>query len=147
MKKYISIDNENISFKNLVSGPAQIGRILNYIIFAGENSLKHKPGNRNDNFENNIGSAWCIEFMIGLGLVKIDSQIGDTNVYNIKLTPAGIEIYNILIENAILSVFDQASNVDSTLTILKNNNALNVINVFEKVFRDSVIFKNLCIFL
>lgn len=147
MKKYISIDNENISFKNLVSGPAQIGRILNYIIFAGENSLKHKPGNRNDNFENNIGSAWCIEFMIGLGLVKIDSQIGDTNVYNIKLTSAGIEIYNILIENAILSVFDQASNVDSTLTILKNNNALNVINVFEKVFRESVIFKNLCIFL
>lgn len=147
MKNYIKIDNEKISFKNIISGPAQIGRILNYIIFAGENSLKHKPGNRNDSFENNIGSAWCIEFMIGLGLIVLDNQIGDTNVYNVKLTQAGKKIYNILLENAVSNVFDQASNVESTLEILKNNNALNVINVFELVFRESVIFKDLCIFL
>lgn len=147
MKKYIDVNDTGISFKNLISGPAQIGRILNYIIYAGENSLKHKPGNRNDNFENNIGSAWCIEFMIGLGLVAIDSQIGNTNVYNIKLTPGGRKIYNILIENAVSTVFEQASNVESTLLILKNNNALNIINVFESVFRESVIYKDLCIFL
>lgn len=147
MRNYISINNENISFKNLVSGPAQIGRILNYIIYAGENSLRHKPGNRNDNFENNIGSAWCIEFMIGLGLVVTDNQIGNLNIYNIKLTPEGRKIYNILVENALSPIFDQASNVESTLGILKNNNALNIINVFEEVFRNSIIFKNLCIFL
>ena len=34
MKKYIEINNENIEFKNLLSGPAQVGRILNYIIYS-----------------------------------------------------------------------------------------------------------------
>lgn len=146
MKKYIDL-KDNISFKNIISGPAQVGRILNYIIYAGENSLKHQPGSRNDSFENNIGSAWCIEFMFGLELLQIDNKIGDTNIYNVKLTAGGKKIYNILIENAISPFFDHESNPQNTMEILKKHNALNIINVFEEVFRESIIFKNLCIFL
>lgn len=146
MKKYVDL-KENISFKNIISGPAQIGRILNYIIYAGENSLKHQPGSRNDNFENNIGSAWCIEFMFGLGLLQLDNEIVDTNIYNVKLTSGGKKIYNILIENAISPFFNHDSNPQNTIDILKKKNALNIINVFEEVFRESAIFKNLCIFL
>lgn len=147
MKKYIEIDNDNIEFKNLLSGPAQVGRILNYIIYAGEGILRHKPGSRNDSMENNIGSAWCIEFMIGLGLIETDSKIGDTNVYNIRLTSSGVKIYNILVENAIGPDFKHDSNPDRTLEYLKTKNALNIVNVFEEVFRNTIIFKNLCIFL
>lgn len=147
MKKYIEINNENIEFKNLLSGPAQVGRILNYIIYAGDGVLRHKPGSRNDTMENNIGSAWCIEFMIGLGLIELDSKIGDTNVYNTRLTSSGVKIYNILIENAIGPDFEHDSNPNKTLEYLKSKNALNIVNVFEEVFRNTIIFKDLCIFL
>ncbi len=147
MKKYVEINNENIQFKNLLSGPAQVGRILNYIIFTGEHSLKHKPGSRNDNLDNNIGNAWCVEFMIGLGLIELGEKINGTNIYQLNLTNSGKEIYNILIENAIGPSLPQDSNPESVYNELQNNNALNIINVFEKVFRNSIIFKDLCIFL
>ena len=148
MKKYVFIDKEGIEFKNLLSGPAQIGRILNYIIYAGDGILKHRPGNRNDTFANNIGSAWCIEFMIGLGLVRLDSIVdGSSNVYYTRLTPQGMKIYNILVENAIMPVFEHKSNSKYTLKFLKEHNALNIVNVFEEVFRQTIIFKDLCIFL
>lgn len=147
MKKYIEINNDNIEFKNLLSGPAQVGRILNYIIYAGEGILRHKPGSRNDSMENNIGSAWCIEFMIGLGLIELDSKIGDTNVYNTRLTSSGIKIYNILVENAIGPNFKHDSNPERTLEYLKSKNALNIVNVFEEVFRNTIIFKDLCVYL
>ena len=147
MKKYIEIDNEKIEFKNLLSGPAQVGRILNYIIYAGEGMLRHKPGSRNDSMENNIGSAWCIEFMIGLGLIELDSKIGDTNVYNTRLTSSGVKIYNILVENAIGPEFNHDSNPEKTLEYLESKNALNIVNVFEEVFRNTIVFKDLCIFL
>lgn len=146
MKKYIEINNENIEFKNLLSGPAQVGRILNYIIYAGEGILRHKPGNRNDSMENNIGSAWCIEFMIGLGLIELDSRIGDTNVYNTRLTSSGIKLYNILVENAIGPNFNHDSKPERTLEYLESKNALNIVNVFEEVFRNTIIFKDLCVF-
>ena len=147
MKKYVVIKKESIEFKNLLSGPAQIGRILNYIIYAGEGLLKHKPGNRNDAFENYIGSAWCIEFMIGLGLLELENKFGNTSVHYTKLTPSGTKIYNILLENALGPNFEQKSNPNSILDILKEKNALNIVNVFEEVFRETIIFKDLCIFL
>lgn len=147
MKKYVDIEKDEIEFKNLLSGPAQVGRILNYIIYAGEGLLKHRPGNRNDNFENYIGSAWCIEFMIGLELLELDSRIGNSNIYYTRLTQSGIKIYNILIENAIGPEFDQQSNPQGVLEFLKKKNALNVVNVFEEVFRNTIIYKDLCIFL
>lgn len=147
MKKYVEINSENIEFKNLLSGPAQVGRILNYIIYAGEGMLRHKPGNRNDLMENSIGSAWCIEFMIGLGLIELDSRIGDSNVYNTRLTSSGNKIYNILVENAIGPDFNHDSNPEKTLEYLEEKNALNIVNVFEEVFRNTIIFKDLCIFL
>ncbi len=147
MKKYIEIDNQNIEFKNLLSGPAQIGRILNYIIYAGEGMLRHRPGNRNDSMENNIGSAWCIEFMIGLGLIELTSKINHTNIYNTRLTNSGVKIYNILTDNAIGPELNYNSSPEKVLDYLKSKNALNIVNVFEAVFRNTIIFKDLCIFL
>ena len=122
MKKYIEIDNQNIEFKNLLSGPAQIGRILNYIIYAGEGMLRHRPGNRNDSMENNIGSAWCIEFMIGLGLIELTSKINHTNIYNTRLTNSGVKIYNILTDNAIGPELNYNSSPEKVLDYLKSKN-------------------------
>ncbi len=146
MKKYIEL-TDGIEFKNLLSGPAQVGRILNYIFYAGEHSLKHQPGARNDNWENNIGNAWCVEFMIGLGLIELGEKIKDSNIYNINLTTNGKSIYNILIDNAINPNLNQGSNPKEVFNQLKLSNALNIINVFEKAFRESIIFKDLHIFL
>lgn len=146
MKEYVKIENSNIEFKNLLSGPAQIGKMLNYVIYAGENSLKHKSGQRDDNLENNVGNAWCLEFMIGLGIVELGEKVENTNISYVNLTNDGKELYNNLVENAIKPTLDYSSN-NSTLAQLKEANALNIINVFEKIFRKSIIFKDLCIYL
>lgn len=146
MKNYVNIDESSIEFKNILSGPAQIGRILNYIILIGEKSLKLKKGSRSDNMDGNIGNAWCIEFMIGLGLVSLGEKLDEENINYLNLTQKGISLYNILLENAIHANFDQNDN-KQVMKQLKDNNALNIIHVLEYVFRESIVFKNMCIFL
>lgn len=83
----------NLGFKNLISGPAPVGRVLNYIKLAGNSTLKHKNGNRDIRLTNNIGCAWTTEFMIGLGLLSIGPTVSH-NVYLLNLTDLGFEIFN-----------------------------------------------------
>lgn len=147
MKEYVDLSEYRISFKNLLSGPAPVGRILNYIIFAGEDSIRHQPGSRSLKMENNIGSAWCIEFMIGLGLLELGDKLPNENVYRLKLTPNGRKMYNILIDNALGPNFDESSTPNEVLVQLEKHGALNIIHVLEKVFRESPVFINLCMFL
>lgn len=147
MKKYVDLGKYDIQFKSLLSGPAPVGRILNYIIFAGESVLKHKPGSRDLKMEDNIGSAWCIEFMIGLGLVQLSERIPNTNTYNVKLTSSGRKMYNILIENALEPNFNEGGNPELVLKQLKDYGALNIVNKFEEIFRNSPVFVNLCLYL
>lgn len=91
MKKY-DIESVNLEFKNLLSGPAPVGRILNYIYLAGTKGLKHKNGNRQTNLNNNIGDAWCTEFMLGLGLVRLGSTVG--TAYKLELTSNGMLLFD-----------------------------------------------------
>ena len=72
MAKYILLSTYRIELKNLISGPAPVGRILNYLNLTGNGCLKHKNGYRLTNLINNVASAWCSEFMIGLGLITYD---------------------------------------------------------------------------
>lgn len=147
MKEYANLEKYNIQFKNLLSGPAPVGRIINYVIYAGESIMKFRPGARSLKMENNIGDAWCIEFMIGLGLVTLGNKNLDNNSYIVKLTSAGRKLYNILLDNALEPKFDEGTNVERVLEELRANSALNIVNTFESIFRESPVFIDLCIYL
>ena len=57
---YINLSDYNIGFKQLISGPAPVGRILNYVKLAGEGKLYHKVGHRSTSLSGGeIASAWC----------------------------------------------------------------------------------------
>lgn len=92
--KRLDIDKYGIEFKNLLSGPAPVGRILKYINLAGDKELWHQNGFRYTNLTNNIGSAWTTEFMIGLGLVA-KGEVFDKRE-KLHLTNNGKKIYNVL---------------------------------------------------
>ena len=57
MAKYILLSTYRIELKNLISGPAPVGRILNYLNLTGNGCLKHKNGYRLTNLINNVASA------------------------------------------------------------------------------------------
>lgn len=98
-----NIAKDNIEFKNLISGPAPIGRILNYIYLTENDKLLHQNGNRTTNLAGNKGSAWTTEFMIGLGLVRLGSPI--KSAYKLELTDNGRQLYNAVKDN--YSPFDE----------------------------------------
>ncbi|MGN0628256.1 MAG: HNH endonuclease [Oscillospiraceae bacterium] len=93
----LSIETDGFEFKNLVSGPAPVGRILNYIFKTGRGELKHKNGYRATDLNNNIGCAWTTEFMIGLGVVRLGDVVGDA--VKLELTEKGREIYDLINTN------------------------------------------------
>lgn len=138
----------NIKFKNIVSGPAPIGRILNYIFACGSNELLHKNGYRSIDFKNNIGCAWTTEFMFGLDLIQIKSSHSKIeNAYYTKLTKKGLVLYNLIRSN--FSNFNEQTKPASLLTlkkhILKSNKKL--YNEFKKIFINSPVFSILSHFL
>lgn len=102
MSKY-NIGAANIEFKNLFSGPAPIGRILNYINLVGTTGLKHRNGNRTVYSPDGVGYAWTTEFMIGLGLVELGDHVG--TAIKLKLTPKGTLLFE-LIKNRSASFHD-----------------------------------------
>ena len=117
MKKY-DINSVNLEFKNLLSGPAPVGRILNYIYLAGTKGLKHKNGHRQTNLNNNIGDAWCTEFMLGLGLVRIGSIVG--TAYKLELTNNGMLLFDYMKDKDF--DFDEGiynSNISNVLSQIK----------------------------
>lgn len=131
MKKY-NIQAENIEFKNLYSGPAPVGRILNYIYIIGTKGLKHKNGNRTVYSDDGIGYAWTTEFMIGLGLIKLGSPIG--NAIKLDLTEKGFQLFNLIKESPV--EFDDGSqekNIKNVRTQM-NNCHPNLYQTFKEVF-------------
>ncbi len=91
MAKYVSLSAYGVELKNLISGPAPVGRILNYLNLAGNGHLKHKNGYRFTNLINDVASAWCSEFMIGLGLVTYDPS--KTQPVKLDLTANGKNLF------------------------------------------------------
>ena len=92
--KRLDIEKEGLEFKNLLSGPAPVGRILNYIKLSGNNNLYHINGYRYTDLNGKVGSAWATEFMIGLGLLKLGGQVGEK--YKLPLTKEGQTIFRIM---------------------------------------------------
>ena len=145
MKKF-DIDSIGIEFKNLVSGPAPVGRILNYIYICGDSILKHKNGHRETNLKHNIGYAWTTELMIGLDLVCLGANNGD-GTFKLKLTNKGKKIYSLLKGKTIN--FDEGSNKNSIKTVRKqiNNCHPELYEEYKKAFINSLPFQILKEFL
>lgn len=140
MMKKVNIGSE-ISFKQLVSGPAPVGRILNYIRLTGEGKLKHKNESRNLYMKDGIGSAWTTEFMFGLGIIK---PVSETNgVVSLELTPLGYEVYKRI---KALPPFDEGKDAKKFRTQI-NMICPEVVPHFEKLFKESVVYEILCEYL
>ena len=139
--KFMELEPFGLEFKNVISGPAPIGRMLNYIKKIGDDELFYDGVRRTTG--GNVADAWCVDFMVGLGLVRIDSEIVD-NKYPLVLTENGERVYGSLPD---LSMpFDETSNVQEVIKQLDANYET-VRVAFENVFRKSVPYKNLSIFL
>lgn len=108
--KRLDIEKDGLEFKNLLSGPAPAGRILNYVYIAGTEGMYHKNGYRSLDFKDNVGSAWATEFIIGLGIFSLGAEIGDK--YQLALTQRGKKLFEIL-QNGNYSKFDEGSNSNS----------------------------------
>lgn len=141
MKRF-NIEENCIEFKNLISGPAPVGRILNYIYLCGQKKLKHKNGKRNLNLNYGIGSAWTTELMIGLDLVYLGEE--NNRIYNLELTKKGKEIFDILNKKEFASfnegitsrvLFDLKEEMDKDYPGLYCK--------YKDIFTNSIPFKNL----
>lgn len=137
--EYVNLEEYGLEFKHIISGPAPVGRILNYVKYAGQGILKHKNGNRDLHMTNNIGSAWCTELMVGLGLIYY-YDIGSPTYFQVSLTKEGKQLYS-LIQNSKFD-FDEGSNYTKCKEqLLKFSKE--AYNYFKKLFVRSAICKNL----
>lgn len=143
--QHFNIEAENLEFKNLLSGPAPIGRILNYVYLIGTTGLYHKNGYRYTSLENSIGYAWTTEFMIGLGLLSLGTAVNDR--FQLVLTKNGMILFNLMKDT-----YQQFSEGVRSNEITAVRNEINVCNPrlydeFKRVFVESFPFKILKEFL
>ena len=137
--QYENLNDYGISFKHLISGPAPVGRILNYLILTGKGVLKHKNGNRDLNLFNNIASAWCSEFMVGLGLVYYNED--RNSVYQLYLTDNGKKLYELIKNHS--PNFDESPDPTNCRQELITYNK-DAFDLFFNIFKSSPVCKNLC---
>lgn len=140
--RYELLSNYNIEFKQLISGPAPVGRVLNYVKLIGEGKLFHKNGNRDLNLTNNIGSAWCTEFMCGLGLCHY-VVVPNSDKYPLYLTHEGNELYELLKNSP---SFDEGSQIEKCRAQLKGYSS-NAYEKLKEIFVNSIVCRNLYSFL
>lgn len=141
---YINLNDYNISFKQLISGPAQVGLILNYVILAGKGILKHKNGYRAKDLKNNYAYAWTSELMVGLGLISyIEEKNKDS--FPINLTDNGKKLFELLRDYP--KKFSEEPNAEDTCRkeLLDYNKA--AYELFFKIFKSSPVCINLCRFI
>lgn len=136
--KRIDIESQNIEFKNLLSGPAPIGRILNYLYFAGTSGLYHKNGYRSLDFSNNVGSAWATEFMIGLELVYCAPLLNNKN--KLLLTKRGQQVFDIIKGNYSKFIEGTSSNEINLIRSQINNCSPKLLDVLHSLFVSSLPF-------
>ncbi len=129
----------DIDVKYLISGPAPLGRILNYIkrIKLKEyKTIKRGPGDK-DNLDD-----WTVCFMVGLGLVKEYDYS-----FILELTSNGNEVYKSITK---LSDFpDNLRRVKPDLLNIKKDIRLKspkLYNKLREIFLNSMSLKNLAIF-
>ncbi len=137
---YIKLSEYNVEFKQLISGPAPVGRILNYLILTGKGVLKHKNGNRDLYLNDNVASAWCSEFMVGLGLIYYVEESGKTT-YLLQLTENGKQLYSLIKDYP--DKFNEDVDPTKCYNQLHNYNEF-AYNLFFRIFKSSPICINLC---
>lgn len=138
--EYIKLSEYNVAFKQLISGPAPVGRILNYLIMTGKGVLKHKNGNRDLTLKDNIASAWCSEFMVGLGLIYYVEEKNKT-VYQLHLSENGQKLFNLIKDYP--QKFNEDSNPEECKKELLAFNK-NAYDMLFKIFKASPVCINLC---
>lgn len=145
MMKRFNIEALDLGFKNLISGPAPIGRILNYIYLIGTEDIYHKNGHRKVNLENNIAYAWTTEFMRGLELVVLGEQFEEC--YKLELTDKGLELFNLMKDN--YHGFSEGVYEKDIIKVREEINACHpdLYKTFKEIFVDSYPFKILQEFL
>ena len=129
-------------FKHVISGPAPIGRILNYVLLTGKRILKHKNGNRDTKLHNNIGSAWAIEFMVGLGLVSYNPE--DEQPVLLSLTQNGRCVFE-SIKN-FKGFFNESQNFEIARKQILDYSS-DAFLIFKTAFINSAVYQNLEAFL
>lgn len=145
MNNYI----DGLEFKYIVSAPAQIGRMLNYVYLAGEKKLKYKPAIRDDNLNNDIGNEWGIAFMVGQNIVELN-QLSE-GLHSVMLTDIGVKIYDVLISCGFVykkEYHDIKTEKELVKKIGFKHETVNEIRtILSQAFVESIIFKDLCIYL
>ena len=137
---YINLNEYNVEFKQLISGPAPVGRILNYLVLTGKGVLRHKNGNRDLYLNDNVASAWCSEFMVGLGLIFYVEESGKT-IYPLQLTENGNQLFSLIKD------YPDKFNDDVDPTQCYNqlhSYSESAYNLFFRIFKSSPICINLC---
>lgn len=142
MEEYVSIERRSLKFKHLISGPATVGRILNYLIYIGEGRLYHKNGNRRIGLIDGIGSAWTTEFMVGLGLAYYDDN-SDQPVL-LYLTPNGKKVYSCIKDYG--ASFNESRRVDECKQELIGFSH-DAFLLLKQAFLDSPVYTNLHAFI
>lgn len=141
---YVNLSENGLEFKNIVSGPAPVGRILNYIKLIGKDKLKHKNGYRSLDLSNSIGYAWTTEFMFGLGLIYSDEKEENDKVIQLKLTDNGKKLFKFIDDEGDIN-FDENNDSECKQQVL--DIGFDFYNCFKEVFINSVIYKNLQIYI
>lgn len=137
MQRY-NIEGKNLSFKNLLSGPAPVNRVFNYLKYAYEGNL-YDNGIRSttDNYD-----SWCIKWMIGLELVT-NSENNDNKI---NLSDTGRQIVECLI-NKNIDTHDESITSYNKLIALRAKISLEapeLLVLLTKVFQKTFIYKILC---
>lgn len=139
--KFINIGPYNLEFKHLFSAPAQVGRILNYVIRIGKEDFYHKNGNRTLK-DDIIGSAWTTEFLVGLDLARYDLSGSDSGLKKMYLTTKGQMLFDEIKD------FEGSFNEKTHSTAKRQLESYNeyAYAIFKDIFVSSVVFKNLQIY-
>lgn len=137
--KYI----KRLENKYLVSGPAPLGRMLNYIkrIKVGQykSSIRGPRVSDTENLDD-----WAVCFMVGLGLIKVPKR---KPTLKIQLTEGGEKIY-ILIKD-LPDLIDRQAKSKLDMQIIKRqlrNEHPSIYKLLKEIFLNSDALKNLAIF-
>ncbi|MBI4722465.1 MAG: HNH endonuclease [Candidatus Stahlbacteria bacterium] len=127
--------------KYLVSGPAPIGRLLNYIKRIAENNYKTSIRGPGDN--NNLDD-WTVCFMVDLGLINKPVHIPNIKI---TLTDAGKKIYDHIRNSP--NFIDNPRQAKENMRQIKNalkRNHIELYNLIKKIILESDPLKNLSIY-
>lgn len=144
--KRLDIEKDCLEFKNLLSGPAPVGRILNYVYIAGTDGMYHRNGYRSLDFKGQIGSAWATEFIIGLGIFSLGAEMGDK--FKLLLTKKGQKLFEIIKKGNYVS-FDEGSRLNNIENVKRQMDVCSkkLAPAFKQIFVESYPFTILKLFL